>query len=84
MDNLHNNLKDLYVRALRLHISPDNIGESHLIQSLGIDSVKMMEILTTVEDEYNFEIDNNDISPKLVDSIESLASYIKLKSHNNT
>ena len=74
----------MYVRALRLSVSPNEIGEKNLIHNLDIDSIKMMEILTTVEDEFDFEMDSNDISPNLVDSINVLASYIESKLHNNS
>jgi acyl carrier protein len=77
------NLKEIYVRALRLHIPAEDLPETNLLESLAIDSIKAMEIFITVETEFNIEIDNNSLSPIILDSIANLASYVERKAETN-
>jgi acyl carrier protein len=60
-------------------ISPAEVGETNLIADLGIDSIGVMELLTRVENQFKILIDDADVSPALVDSLNTLADYITQK-----
>ena len=79
MEDIKSGLRDLFVDTLRLPISPVEVGETNLIADLGIDSIGTMELLTRVENQFNILIDDADVSPDLVDSLNTLADYIAQK-----
>ncbi|HEX3763094.1 MAG TPA: acyl carrier protein [Kofleriaceae bacterium] len=72
-------LKTVLVKSLRLDRSPDSVPENNLASELGIDSLKSLEFLVWVENEFGIEIDDSDLSVKLIDSLDYLASYIERK-----
>lgn len=79
MKDIKSGLRELFVDTLRLPISPAEVGETNLIADLGIDSIGVMELLTRVENQFNILIDDADVSPALVDSLNTLADYITQK-----
>lgn len=82
MERIEERLRELFVKSLRLQISPAEVGETDLIKTLGIDSVSALEVLIWVENEFNITIDDQDLSPALVNSLSTLANYIQLKTAN--
>jgi len=79
MEDIKSGLRELFVDTLRLPISPAEVGETNLIADLGIDSIGVMELLTRVENQFKILIDDADVSPDLVDSLNTLADYIAQK-----
>lgn len=79
MEDIKLGLRELFVDTLRLPISPAEVGETNLIAALGIDSIGAMELLTRVENKFNILIDDADVSPALVDSLNTLSGYIAQK-----
>jgi acyl carrier protein len=76
MEPMKEQLRSIFVKALRLAPEKANIGDSNLVRTLGIDSISTMEILIWVEDEFGIVIEDQDLSPKLVDSLDVLAAYV--------
>lgn len=79
MNDTKAKLKTVLVKSLRLSRSPDSVPETNLASELGIDSLKSLEFLVWVENEFGIEIDDSDLSVKLIDSLDYLASYIERK-----
>lgn len=79
MEDIKSGLRQLFVDTLHLPISPAEVGETNLIADLGIDSIGVMELLTRVENHFNILIDDVDVSPALVDSLDTLSNYIAQK-----
>jgi acyl carrier protein len=79
MEDIRTNLREIFVKALRLQIDAAEIGDTNLIATLGIDSISALEILIWVEDKFNILIEDTDLSPALVDSLDILVSYIQSK-----
>lgn len=79
MQDIKTTLRDLLVSTLRLQIAPSDIGETGLIAQLGIDSLGTLEILTRIENTFHIIVDDTDVSPALVDSLDTLAAYIAAK-----
>ena len=69
-------LKEIFARVLRLPGGANEVPDHDLIHKLGIDSVSSLEILVWVENEFGIEIDDRDLSPRLVDSLEVLSDYV--------
>ena len=72
-------LRELYVRALRLHVKPVDIPRENLLSCLDIDSVKAVEILINIETTFGIEIDPEQLSAGILDSFEGLARYVAAK-----
>jgi acyl carrier protein len=72
-------LKELYVRALRLHVQVEELPEEDLLRALAIDSVQVMELLITIETTFNVEIDSPHESEKFLDSFALLTGHIESK-----
>jgi acyl carrier protein len=79
MEDIKSGLRELFVATLHLPISPAEVGDTNLVADLGIDSIGVMELLTRVENQFNILIDDVDVSPDLVDSLNTLADYITQK-----
>jgi acyl carrier protein len=79
MEDIKSGLRELFVDTLRLPISPAEVGETNLLADLGIDSIGVMELLTRVENQFNIVVDDVDVSPALVDSLNTLSDYIAQK-----
>jgi acyl carrier protein len=79
MEHIKSDLRALFVDTLRLTISPDDMGETNLVAELGIDSISAMELLTRVENKFHIVVDDADVSPALVNSLNTLSDYIAQK-----
>jgi len=84
MEDIKSSLRELFVDTLHLPISPAEMGETNLIADVGIDSIGVMELLTRVENQFNILIDDVDVSPALVDSLDTLSDYIAQKKSDAT
>jgi acyl carrier protein len=67
------------VKALRLEQDPASLPDTNLTDTLGIDSIKSLEFLVWVENEFGIEIEDADLSAALVDSLDTLAAYVDAK-----
>lgn len=72
-------LRELYVRALRLHVKPVDLPREDLLSRLDIDSVKAVEILINIETAFGIEVDPEQLSAGILDSFEGLARYVAAK-----
>lgn len=77
MEEIKNKLREVYVEALKLNLDPATIGDEHLITKLGIDSINALEILIWVEDAFGVAIDDHDLSPQMLDSLDVIGNYIE-------
>ncbi|MFE0530362.1 acyl carrier protein [Micromonospora sp. SD19] len=69
-------LRKTLVNALRLDRDPATIPDTDLRQELDIDSIAALEFLIWVENEFGIQIDDEDLSVVLVDSLDTLAAYV--------
>lgn len=52
-------------------------GESHLKQDHGIDSIKMVEFILEVEEEFDIEIENSAIHHDNFGTVENIVNFLK-------
>lgn len=83
MEEIKAALREILVETLRLRIDPTQVGEGDLVAQLGIDSIALMEILTAVEKRFHIIIEDEEVSPTLVNSLDTLARYIAKKKKDN-
>jgi acyl carrier protein len=70
-------LLGVYVQALRSARDPAELPHDGLVAELGIDSITALEILIFVEEEFGVTIEDEDLSPALIDSVDTLARYVE-------
>ena len=79
MSNTQERLRKVVVSALRLDRDPATIPTTGLRDELGIDSIAGLELLIWVENEFGIQIDDEDLSVALVDSLDTLAAYVEAR-----
>ena len=58
----------------------DNFEDSaSFLKSGTIDSTGMMELVTFVEQEFNFKVADNELVPENLDSLDNLAHFVSRK-----
>lgn len=70
-------VKEIIIRVLNLEVEADDLAETNLIETYGINSVDALEILINVENEFSVQIDEDDLNAELINSVSKLISYIE-------
>ena len=61
-------------------LKPGDIPENaNLIDNLGLDSVRIVELIVGIEDEFGIAIADEDLSLELFESVTSLAKFIRTR-----
>ncbi len=61
-------------------VSADEVGnESSLIDDLQLDSIQIIELVTRLEDEFSFELDDEDMDFQYFSTIDTLAKFVESK-----
>ena len=78
---IKNELKELVVESLELDIDPNDIEDTESLFGgyLRLDSVGTLTLTTAIEDEFDLEIEDEDLTAELFASVNSLAEYINEK-----
>lgn len=70
-------LKDIYVKALRLHVAKSEVPDDGLIERFEIDSIRAMELAITIESRFDIQIEPEQLAKKILDSLDVLAAYVR-------
>lgn len=69
-------VKEIIISSLDLKIQPEEILGEDLINEVGINSIDALEIFVWIENEFDIEIEDEDLSDQLIASVDGLADYI--------
>lgn len=78
-DDLKIQIKQTIVRALNLEIEPEEIGDSDVLfgGEMGLNSMAMVELVVGIEDEFDLEISDEDLSTEVFKSVQTIEDYIR-------
>lgn len=69
-------VKEIIIEVLELEMTVAELPDQDLIVFLGMNSVDALEILINVENEFDIEIDEENLNTQLIDSLSKLVDYI--------
>jgi Acyl carrier protein len=72
-------IQKIMIESLELELLPGDIEGKNLGTELGINSVDALEILIRIEDVFGIQIDDEDLSAELFESLDILIDYVLKK-----
>lgn len=69
-------IQEKLITLIKGIVHVDTIPMENLYDSLEIDSLVALEILVAIEQEFNIEINDEDLNVDLLSSIDTLTQYI--------
>ncbi len=79
-EQLKRQLRQMIVARLFLNVEPDDIADdANLMDTYGIDSVNLFEIVVGLEDEFGISVADEDFSADTFATINNIAALVKRK-----
>jgi acyl carrier protein len=73
-------IKEMIVERLFLDIEPSAIGDhDNLMETVDVDSIKLLEIVVGIQEAYEFEIEDDEFSPERFETVASIADFVREK-----
>lgn len=81
LQRLTQDVKEMVIERLQLEAEPEDIEDQELLfgGNLDLDSITMLELVAGLEERYGIEVEDEDITPELLESARSLAQYVMAK-----
>jgi acyl carrier protein len=71
-----NKLRNILFKSFNLKIKIDNYKVINSIENLGLNSIDILNFIVKVEEEFNFQINDDDLDVELVIDLNKLCNYI--------
>ncbi|HEX2952265.1 MAG TPA: acyl carrier protein [Armatimonadota bacterium] len=79
-ESMKSEIKDLLVERLFLRVKPEDIpDEAPLLETLGIDSVALFELVVGLEDVYGITFEEDEFRLSLFNNVNSIADFVENK-----
>lgn len=79
-DATKSEIKNLLVERLFLRVKPEEIpDEAPLLETLGIDSVALFELVVGLEDVYGITFEEEEFRLSLFQNVNSIANFVERK-----
>jgi len=73
-------IKEMLVERLFLQVKPEDIGDTApLMETLGIDSIQIFEIVVGLEETYGLSFKDDEFNVEVFRSVKSIADYVRAK-----
>jgi acyl carrier protein len=78
-------LKEIIAYKLDVNLGIDEIDENVSLyeDGLGLDSIAIVDLITTIEKEFSLEFDDEELNPELFKNLSTLARFIQPKFNRN-
>lgn len=79
MQDIQDRIRGTLVRALKLEIDPEEIGEHDILfgGEIGLNSLAFIEVIVALESEFRLEIANEDLVENHFESINTMSEFIE-------
>jgi acyl carrier protein len=79
-ENLKQQLKDMIVERLFLKVEAETVpDDANLMETYGIDSVMLFEIVVGLEDEFGISLEEEDFSVEAFSTVNGIAELVARK-----
>jgi acyl carrier protein len=72
-------VRELLADRLRVPASDIPSGAAPLKESLSIDSMALMQLVTGIEEEFDLELDDSEMSIEVFESVDSIVAFVTAK-----
>lgn len=77
---LEDAIKEMLVERLFLQVAPGDIGdEDPLMETLGVDSIQIFEIVVGLEENYGLSFADEEFNVEVFRSVKSIADFVRAK-----
>lgn len=78
-ERIEDRIKSIIVITLRLEINPREIGDNDVLfgGDMGLNSMAMIELVVGLEDEFGFEVSDEDLRAEVFESVQTMADYVR-------
>lgn len=78
MNELKSQIKKMIVERLFLQVAPEDIADdAPLMETFGIDSVALFEIVVGLEDEFGVAMEDADFQIEAFRTVDSIAAFVE-------
>jgi len=79
-ENTENRIKKMIVNRLFLKIQPEDIeSDKSLVDSYGVDSVSLLELVVGIEEEFGLQIGDDEFDIKNFSTVAALTAFVEKK-----
>lgn len=79
-EDLKAKLKEMIVERLFLKVNPEEIADDDsLMQSYGVDSVQLFEVVVGLEEDFGITLEDEDFSLEQFANVNSIAALVESK-----
>lgn len=77
---IEDQVKQMIVERLFLDVDPADIADDDvLMDTLEVDSIKLLEIVIGIQEAYEFEIEDDEFSPERFETVAAIAAFVREK-----
>lgn len=58
-------------------LDEDEVTEDDILTDIGIDSLKIVEVIMEIEDHFNITFDDSDLNPEALTTVKSVIDLVK-------
>ncbi len=78
--SIEDRIRQMMVTRLFMRVAPEDIKtDESLIESYGIDSISLLELVVGVEEEFGVAIGDDEFDVKLFETVAALSAFVKSK-----
>lgn len=77
METVGQKIRAILIRMCNLNESYNEMSEEQTLESIGVNSIKFVEIVVAIENEFEFEFRDEDLDLNKYTTVGSLITYVQ-------